>query len=229
MEKIRVLVVDDDAILGQIIVAALNEVGYETHYQTTLYGMKAIIPEFQPDIIVLDVEVGAQNGIDTMTDINILAPEARIMFISSHKEQDEMRRAIEAGAINYLTKPFEIETLLTYLKRYSNNFHPKNVQIGIFNLNLSDRLLKNDNQEIKRLTFFECKLLKLFSANINRIVSREQIEQELWKNENSNEHSLNNYIVKLRKILSVDPHLELITIPLVGYKLVDSKKNLSQP
>lgn len=220
---------DDDAILGQIIVAALNEVGYETHYQTTLYGMKAIIPEFQPDIIVLDVEVGAQNGIDTMTDINILAPEARIMFISSHKEQDEMRRAIEAGAINYLTKPFEIETLLTYLKRYSNNFHPKNVQIGIFNLNLSDRLLKNDNQEIKRLTFFECKLLKLFSANINRIVSREQIEQELWKNENSNEHSLNNYIVKLRKILSVDPHLELITIPLVGYKLVDSKKNLSQP
>ncbi len=79
--------------------------------------------------------------------------------------------------------------------------------------------MKKD-EVVKKLSLFECKLLKLLALNMNQPVTREQIERELWEDGYSSEQSLNNYIAKLRKYLSEDNQLELVTIPKIGYKLV---------
>lgn len=220
MDKIKVLFVDDDVTLGNIVMMALNDSGYEAHYQTSLTAIKSIIQELKPDIIILDVEIGKKNGIDATPEIKIIAPETPILFVSSHIDSAEVVKALNAGGIAYLKKPFEIEELLAYIQRHTVSFHSKGIQIGCFSLNVEENLLMKNEEVIKKLSLFECKLLKLLAMNMNQPITREQIEQELWEEGYGNEQSLNNYIAKLRKYLSEDDQLELITIQKVGYKLV---------
>lgn len=219
MNKIKVLFVDDDVALGSIISLALEAAGYETHYQTSLAGIKEVVKDWQPDIMVLDVEIGNKNGIDAVPELKLIAPNTPVLFVSSHVEVASVARALDAGAVTYLKKPFEIAELLAYINRFADSFHPKKIEIGMFYLCAEENLLMKGNEAVKKLSTFECKLLKLFVLNLGTVVTREQIEQELWEGTPGSEQSLNNYIVKLRKYISEDKQLELMTIPKVGYKL----------
>ncbi|MDR2920127.1 MAG: response regulator transcription factor [Tannerella sp.] len=218
MNAIKVLFIDDDVALGQIVTLALNENGYEAHYQTSLIAVKSIVSELNPDIIILDVEIGNKNGIDAAPDFRTVAPDTPILFISSHVDSANVVSALNAGGMAYLKKPFEIEELLAYIKRYTTPFQVKSSKIGIFNL--EENILKKGDEVIKRLTQFEYILLRLLMSNSNQIVKREQIEKELWENSSGNEQSINNYIAKLRHYLAADKSIELATIPKVGYKLI---------
>lgn len=223
MDKIKVLFVDDDVTLGNIVMMALNASGYEAHYQTSLTAIRSVIQELKPDIIILDVEIGKKNGIDATPEIKAIVPETPILFVSSHIDSSEVVKALNAGGIAYLKKPFEIEELLAYIQRHSASFHPKGIQAGCFTLNTEENLLMKKDEVVKKLSLFECKLLKLLALNMNQLVTREQIKRELWEDGFSSEQSLNNYIAKLRKYLSEDNQLELVTIPKIGYKLVNQE------
>lgn len=224
MDKIKVLFVDDDVALGNIVTLALEDAGYEVHYQTSLVGIISVVQEWQPNVIVLDVEIGAKNGIDVVPELKAIAPDTPILFVSSHIGGDNVAKALEAGAVTYLKKPFEIAELLAYINRFANSFsfHPKGVEVGLFHLRPEENLLMKGDEIVRKLSVFECKLLRLLALNLNLVVTREQIEQELWGNfaTASTEQSLNNYIAKLRKYLAEDQQLELTTIPKVGYKLL---------
>lgn len=219
MDKIKVLFVDDDMSLGAIVTLALEASGFEAHYQTSLAGINSVVKELNPNIIVLDVEIGTRNGIDVIPEIQAVAPKTPILFVSSHLEREYMDRALGLGAFNYLKKPFEIEDLIAYIRRFAVPFHSKGLEIGMFHLKVEDNLLMKGEEIVKKLSGFECKLLKLLALNRNEVVTRERIEQELWEGASGSEHSLNNYIVKLRKYIAGDKRLELLTVPKVGYKL----------
>lgn len=222
MDKIKVLFVDDDVALGNIVTMALEDSGYEAYYQSSLIAIKSVIRELMPDIIVLDVEIGKKNGIDMTPELKMIAPEVPVLFVSSHVDSSEVVRALNAGGVAYLKKPFEIEELVAYISRHTVSFHVKPAQIGRFTLNSEDNLLMKGDEVVRKLSVFESKLLKLLMLNMNEVVTRQQIEQELWEDSYANEQSLNNYIAKLRKYLSDDESLELMTIPKVGYKLSQS-------
>lgn len=219
MDKIKVLFVDDDMSLGAIVTLALEASGFEAHYQTSLAGINSVVKELNPNIIVLDVEIGTRNGIDVIPEIQVVAPKTPILFVSSHLEREYMDRALGLGAFNYLKKPFEIEDLIAYIRRFAVPFHSKGLEIGMFHLKVEDNLLMKGEEIVKKLSGFECKLLKLLALNRNEVVTRERIEQELWEGASGSEHSLNNYIVKLRKYIAGDKRLELLTVSKVGYKL----------
>lgn len=220
MDKNKVLIVDDDIVLGNIMTAALRSSGYEVHYQTSLTALKSIVLELQPDMIVLDVEVGTKNGIDMAPELKLIAPDIPILFISSHTAASEAAKALHAGAVAYLKKPFEIEELLAYIERHVSVRHSDISQIGSFTLLMEDGLLMEGEELVKKLTLSESKLLKLLIMHANQTVSREEIEQTLWKEGAANEQSLNNFIGKLRKCLSKDKSIQLLLIPKVGYSLV---------
>lgn len=223
MDKIKVLFVDDDVALGNIVTLALESSGYEVHYQTSLVGVKTVVKEMQPDIIVLDLEIGAKNGIDAIPELKLVAPETPILFVSSHSDSENVVKALKAGAVNYLKKPFEVVELEAYINRFVKPFRSKGIKLGMFHLKAEENLLMKDDEVVKKLSALECKLLKLLVLNMNEAVTREEIEEELWGNfvTESSEQSLNNYISKLRKCLAEDDRLELTTIPKVGYKLSD--------
>lgn len=219
MDKIKVLFVDDDVALGSIVTMALEASGCEVCYQSSLTAIRSVVQEFVPDIIVLDVEIGTKNGIDATPELMMIAPGVPILFVSSHLDSSEVARALKVGGIAYLKKPFEIEELLAYISRHTSLFHIEPNRIGMFTFNAEESLLMKGDEVVKKLTAFEHKLLKLLILNQNKVVAREQIVQELWDGDYGNEQSLNNYIAKLRKYISADNSLELLTIPKVGYKL----------
>lgn len=107
--KVKILFIDDDITFGRICTIILQEKGYEVFYQTTLNGAKACIAEAHPDIIVLDVEIGNQNGIEVAPEITVIAPNVPVLFISSHTESHWVVQALEVGAVAYLKSPFMLK------------------------------------------------------------------------------------------------------------------------
>lgn len=221
MDKIKVLFVDDDVAFGNIVTLALEEAGCEVHYQTSLAGIKNVVKEMCPSIIVLDVEIGGKNGMDAMPELQAIAPKIPVLFVSSHTEVENAISALEAGAVHYLRKPFEVAELLAYIHRFATPLRVRGLKIGMFRLRVEENLLMKGDEVVRKLSLFECKMLKLLVLNLNETVTREQMQQELWGDcvPESSEQSLNNYITKLRKYLSEDERLNLLTLPKVGYRL----------
>lgn len=221
MDKIKVLFVDDDMALGHIVTLALEDLGYEVHYQTSLAGIRNVVKEMLPDVVVLDVEIGAKNGIEVIPELKLIVPETPVLIVSSHLESENVAKALEAGAVGYLKKPFDIMELQAYIRRFAKFFRPKGMEFGIFRLKAEECLLMKGDVTVRKLSMFEYKLLRLLVLNLNEMVTREQIEQDLWGKlaTGSSEQSLNNYVAKLRKYLAEDPALELENIPRMGYKL----------
>ncbi len=148
-----------------------------------------------------------------------MAPDIPVLFVSSYVESAEVARALRAGAVAYLKKPFELEELLAYVQRYTSDAFAE-IRIGHFTLNPKERLLTTETGEARTLSLSECKLLSLLASHRNKAVTRAEIEDVLWQGEAANEQSLNNFIAHLRKYLQEDKEIDLHTVKGVGYKLV---------
>lgn len=218
MDKIKVLFIDDDVALGQVVSVALQEEGFDMHYQNSLLGVKAVAEEFEPNVIILDVEIGLYDGITVAPELHQLIPEVPILFISSHTELSEVVRGLSTGAVAYLKKPVEIEELIAYIKRYAVPFNPSLIKLASFGLDLSTRIVYKDSRQIKKLSKLEFMLLKLLYDHKNKVVPREEIEK-LWEGAIMSDHSLYNFIVKLRKLFADDSGISLVTLQENGYML----------
>lgn len=209
MSKGKVLFIDDDIALGNIVTAVLTDEGYEVHQQNSLRGIKGIISEFKPGILILDIEIGTEDGIDKMPELHLMAPDLPVIVISSHKEEKEVVRALRNKAVAYLRKPFGVEELMAYLERYINPAAPSPLTIASLELDAVTRILSQDGREVKKLSKLEFALLSLLYEHCNAAVSREEI-YGLWENAAEVEnHSLYNLISKLKNVLSVDANIEI--------------------
>lgn len=220
MSKAKVLFIDDDVLLGNIVTMALTAEGYVVHQQNSLTGIKAVVCEFRPSIIIMDVEIGAEDGIDAIPGLYAVSPEIPIIIISSHTESHEVVRALRNGAKVYLKKPFEIEELIAYIERYANIAHiliPK-IKIASLELDVQNHILYQGIQKMKKLSKLEFALLLLLSEHQGEIVSRHEISK-LWEETVVDNHSLYNLVRKLRNALSVDPHIEIVAAGGNGYIL----------
>lgn len=227
MKRTKVLFIDDDTTLGNIVVTALVDEGFEVEYLMSLKAARTIIKEWKPDIMVLDVEIGADDGVDAMPGLRMEAPDTPIVFISSHIEGSEAARALNGGALGYLKKPFEIEELVAYINRHASPAAHIRVKIGLLELDAETRTLYHGEMKIKRLSKQEFALLKLLYTHQGQLVARDEIENTLWKDAVMNDHSLYNCIKKLREYLSYDENISLITIGGEGYKMLLKGKELT--
>ena len=218
MNKTKILLIDDDVILSSIISTALTDEGYDVHYQSSLTGITNTLAQINPNIMILDVEIGTEDGIEIASELRIIAPGTPILYISSHIESSEVVRALQSGAVAYLKKPFEMEELIAYINRYAQPLSNTTIKIASLELDIQTRTLYQKSKELKRLSKLEFALFKLFYYHRGEIVSYKEIEG-LWDNSTMNEHSLYNYIVKLRKLLAVDSNITISTIEGNGYIL----------
>jgi two-component system KDP operon response regulator KdpE len=223
MDKTKVLFVDDDLAIGSLVVMSLQEAGYDTHFQSTTMGLNVVINDFKPNIIILDVEIGDANGLDTIPSIKAIAPNTPIIFVSSHADSDYIKRAISEGAVVYIKKPFEIEELMAYIDRETTDKANTTsvLEFGESALNPYDRTLHTGNPvKVFKLNNMEFKLLQLLVLNKNKIVERRHIVSQLFS-VSASDHSINNLISKLRKYLAPDTQIAIETIHNVGYKLTE--------
>lgn len=223
MSKLKVLIVDDDVMFGQIISMYLNDLGYETHFQSTLSAIRYAISEINPNIILLDVEVGAENSIDFMPEITAVAENIPIIFMSSHVDCKIIGRAMSKGGVAYLKKPFEMVELVAYIKRHATQYCHAKLEFGDYVLDIDEKSLYHNGELVKQLTTTEYKIFRLLILSINKVVSREEIYHVGWGDKKVTEHSTNNFISKLRAYLARDKKLSIISVLKVGYKLILKK------
>lgn len=223
MKPTKVIVVDDDTHLGNLISMELTADGYKVHYQNSLTGIKGIIESFEPSILVLDVEIGEDDGITSATDILETYPLMPILFISSHIDIDDIKRGVSGGGVGYIRKPFDMEELKVYIERFALSKKDKSpfTEIGSYSLNLETRDLLHKGVFITQLSFLEFNGLQLLLQNQNKTVDYKDISIKLWdKKYPETEASMNNLISKLRKLLKNDSRIFIQTIRKEGYRLI---------
>ncbi|RUT78685.1 response regulator transcription factor [Ancylomarina longa] len=223
MEQLRILFVDDDINLGGFISTTLEtDYNYRLHFQNTLLGIDTIIQSFEPDIIILDVEIGDQNGIETAKDIITNYPKIPILFVSSHTEEEMITKGIDVGGNAYIPKPLSIPVLVSYIRRFTSNTRQQQIiEVANYQLNLLTNEVSHKKQLIKKLSPFEKNALELLMRHPNEIVSKEQLAEKLWEHslDTQNIASLNNTLSKLRNLFKDHASLKISTIRGVGYSL----------
>lgn len=223
MKQIKVLFVDDDINLGGLISNILEtDYKYHVHFQNTLMGIDIIIQTLEPDIIILDVEVGLEDGIDKAKDIVTKHPQIPIIFVSSHTEDDFITRGINTGGSVYLAKPLSIPVLVSYIRRFTSNTPLEQIiSVVDFRLNTQTSELSHKKQLIKKLSPSEKNALELLMQHPNEVVSKEQLAEKLWGHsfETQNMASLNNILSKLRDLFKDKSSLKIDTIRGIGYIL----------
>ncbi|MGL4326555.1 MAG: response regulator transcription factor [Tannerellaceae bacterium] len=218
----KVLFIDDDTVLGSMVLQGLTYLGYNVHYQSSMIALDSIISEFCPNIIILDIEIGDKDGIDDSARIRILFPNIPIIFVSSHVDTSYVVKALENGGVTYIKKPIDIEELAAYINRYAlKSPTDTRIVIGNFILDKSSRLLTNtENNTTETLNNKEVQLIEMLANNIGCVVTRETIIAQIWNDDFSSDQVLNNYISHIRKCISSDSSISIETMPRQGYRLL---------
>jgi two-component system, OmpR family, KDP operon response regulator KdpE len=180
-----------------------------------------------PQAVILDLVLPDQSGVEVCRELRGWT-EAPVLILSVVGEEREKVAALDAGADDYVTKPFGVDELLARLRaalrRVSDTAEPV-IQIGELEIDL-DKAAVRKNGELVRLTPNEFALLRLFAVNGGRLLTHRRILREVWGLAYQAEsHYLHVYVSQLRRKIERDPARPrfLLTEPGAGYRLVDPK------
>lgn len=220
-DKQKVIFIEDDLNLAQIIVLALQSKGYEVCYANTLSGIQDMIEKECPNILLLDLEVGNQNALEYLPFIRAKQPSLPILIASSHNDGEEIARCYEAGANHYTKKPYDIQEIDCLIRRFWQKAVPvyDRISIGDYQLQPSTHKILYKQEPLKTLSPKDFTVLYKLSEQMNRPVSRETLLQEIWNDKEAHD-SLNTTISRLRKLLEKDTTLSLEMTKGVGYTLI---------
>ncbi|NTW40689.1 MAG: response regulator [Cellulomonadaceae bacterium] len=221
----RVLVIEDDAALARALAITLRTKHYEvTTARTGALGLDAVA-SWHPDLVVLDLGLPDLDGMDVLRAVRGWS-QVPVVVLSARQTSDDKVEALDAGANDYVTKPFGMDELLARLRaaarqRPTDGTAPAVVQTATFTIDSAHRRVTRDGLEV-RLTPTEWNMLEILARNRGKVVGRHELLQELRGPHLGREtHYLRVYIAQLRRKLEADPaHPQhLITEPGVGYRL----------
>ena len=213
MNKICVLVVEDDAPVRNLIVTTLKT--HEYKYLTAANGGEALMlaSSHNPDVVFLDLGLPDMDGIDVIKQIRDWS-NMPIIVISARSEDEDKIEALDAGADDYLTKPFSVEELLARLRVTVRRLSLINSDSGKDSSVYTNGDLRIDyaagcaylgDEELK-LTPMEYKLLCLLAKNTGKVLTHTYITQNIWGRSWDNDiASLRVFMVSLRKKLEPLP------------------------
>ncbi|MDN5201613.1 response regulator transcription factor [Fulvivirgaceae bacterium BMA10] len=229
MNKEKLLVVEDDPNLGQILKEYLEIKGYDTKLcQDGEQGLESFKNNHY-DLCIFDVMLPKKDGFSLAREIKVTDKETPIIFLTAKSMKQDTIEGFKIGADDYITKPFSMEELLLRIKAIlrrsnsidKNNFEKQEFNIGKLTFNYDHHLLKSKTKEIK-LTSKEAELLKLLCLNFNQTLERSVALKIIWRDDSYfNARSMDVYITKLRKYLKEDENLQILTVRGTGFKLVD--------
>ena len=224
----RVLVVEDDKNLGKVLTDYLTSKNYLVQLAEDGEIGFDFFTNNDYDIIILDVMMPKKDGFSLAKDIRKMNKDIPIIFLTAKSHIENIIKAFNLGADDYLTKPFSIEELLlrmdAVLKRtvkIDKIELDDNFIIGSYTFHHNQNLLISSSGTDYKLTTKENDLLKLFCEHINSKVDRSLALMKIWGDDSYyNARSMDVYIAKLRKYLREDKKIDLKTIHGFGFKLL---------
>lgn len=221
----RILVVDDEKQIRRMLKAALAGYGYDIAEAASGHEGLSQTSIFHPDVVILDLGLPDMDGIEVIERLREWT-EVPVIVLSVREHEDDKVRALDAGADDYVTKPFGMGELLARLRaalrRMARSEDEPVLALGELSLDLARRSVTVRGEEVK-LTPTEYEVLKYLARKAGRVVTHRQLLLEIWGS-NYQEHSqyLRVYIGQLRRKIEADPSQPayIITEPGVGYRLV---------
>ena len=224
MDKSRILYVEDDDTLGFITTENLQRKGYDVVLSKDGESAFKLFRSTTFDICLLDIMLPKLDGFTLARMIRKENEEVPIIFISAKSLTEDKIEGLLLGADDYIVKPFNIEELTLkieiFLKRSKiNKTNNTQSQYPVGNCVLDMNLLQLDCRgNIKKLTYREAELIRYFSQNRNRLLSREQILEAVWGgNDYFSGRSLDVFISRLRKYFQDDTLISIENRHGLGY------------
>lgn len=224
--QVRVLVVDDEASLADLLKMALRYEGWEVRTASDGLGAVKIAREFRPDAIVLDIMLPDIDGLEVLQRIRAEDDMTPVLFLTAKDSLDDRLAGLTAGGDDYVTKPFSLEEVVARLRGLirrsqltSTAGHDPVIAVG-------DLTLDEDSYEVARggeaieLTATEFELLRYLMRNPRRVLSKSQILDRVWEYDFGGRDSVVElYISYLRKKIDAGRAPMIHTVRGAGYMI----------
>ncbi|TQS46750.1 response regulator transcription factor [Cryptosporangium phraense] len=221
-EVSRVLVVDDETALAELVAMALRYEGYRTAVTGSVRGALTEVGRFRPDLIVLDVVLPDGSGVDACARLRRGGTTAPVIFLTARYDVRDRIAGLDSGGDDYLTKPFSLDELVARVRAVLRRSGPSSRTL----LACGDLEIDEDAYEVRRggvpvtLTPTEFRLLRYLAANAGRVLSKAQILDHVWGGDfGASDNTVQTYVSYLRRKLDpLGPPL-LHTVARVGYAM----------
>lgn len=223
-EKIKIILAEDELALAQIIKESLETRDFKVFLCKNGEEAFSEFLKNKPDILVLDVMMPKKDGFTLAQEIRKTDKKTPIIFLTAKSQTQDVVDGFHFGGNDYLKKPFSMEELIVRIHALLNRITTKTdevFEIGNYTFNSVKQTLHHAENSIS-LTHREASLLQLLLENKNEILDRSIILKKIWGDDDFfNGRSMDVFITKLRKKLSLDPNIQIINIRNQGYKLID--------
>jgi two-component system alkaline phosphatase synthesis response regulator PhoP len=219
----NILIVEDEANLGTTLHEFLSRKKYDCKLATNAKDAKEIFQNNLIKVVLMDIGLPDGNGLELAEDFIKEKPELIVLFLSAMNDPETRLEGLSLGAYDYITKPFDLRELILRLERILKTQESSELEYSFGSLHYypSRMCLIDESKTKHQLSFKESEIFKMLISNIEVVVSRDEMIEKIWgANEYPSNRTIDNYIVKLRKIAeSHQGHkLEIISVRGVGYK-----------
>jgi two-component system KDP operon response regulator KdpE len=222
--KQRVLVVDDEPQFLRALATNLRGAGYDVDTAESAQAGLAAAGMRPPDAVILDLVLPDSSGRDVTRELRAWS-DAPIILVSAVGDEEEKIAALDAGADDYVTKPFAIGELLARLRAVLRRAGPPGepvLEVGPIKIDLERTAVSVDGEAV-HLTPHEFRILRLLAENPGKLLTHRVILREVWGPSYGDESNyLHVYVSQLRRKLEPEPTRPryLLTEPGAGYRLV---------
>jgi two-component system KDP operon response regulator KdpE len=224
-----VLVVDDEAFLRRTLRSSLTAGGFKVEEARSGEEAVTSVQQHSVDVVLLDVNMPGMGGLEACRRIRAAKPNAGIVMVTVRDAEDDKVNALDAGADDYITKPFQLRELIARLRavlrrtRSVGATEEAVLRAGDLEVNLQQRTLQRSGKAI-RLSPKEFDLLALMMRNKDLPLTHVKLLRAIWGPEYGNElEYLRSYVRMLRKKIEDDPANPeyIVTEPWVGYRFCE--------
>jgi len=228
-EPTKILIVDDEARVRELLQDALKSAGFET--QAASDGMSALtlLRSYSPDIMIIDINMPLMDGFELVERLRKTGNEVPVLMLSARADRVDVTRGLTLGADDYVVKPFGLEELVLRLKAILRRSHlsgtpSSTIKCGPISIEDSTHTV-TFNDEVIDLSPTEYRLLQVLIENKNRVLSKGVLLDDVWGITFESESTVvDTYISYLRKKLHKDGFEGIKTVRGVGFVIQEPKK-----
>lgn len=218
----KILVVDDDASLSEMLTIVLRQEGFEPRVVSSGDRAMAAAREFKPDVVLLDLMLPGKDGVDVCREIRAESG-IPIIMLTAKSDTVDIVVGLESGADDYVVKPFKPKELVARIRARLRKFEddaPENLEIGDLRIDVAGHTVKRADEQVS-LTPLEFDLLVCLARKPWQVFTREVLLEQVWGYRHAADTRLVNvHVQRLRSKVEADPENPeiVLTVRGVGYK-----------
>jgi len=226
--KRTILVIEDEPHIALGLKDALEFEGFSVLEAATGKAGLATAQKDRPDAVLLDLMLPDLNGYQVCEELRRTNQFVPIIMLTAKSQEADKIRGLQAGADDYVTKPFSIGELVARIRAIFRRTHrpseAPSFRLGDVTINVGAQSIEREGKRAEQLSFYEVELLRLLHERKGQAVGRDELLDKIWGLEaNPSNRTIDNFVVKLRKKIekSPDKPAHILTVYGFGYKLVD--------